>query len=77
MKLPGAGYEMPNYEQNTYEEIPGVSPQTYMQPAYHNENVMENPIKLQNLAEYIEENSQQQGTFKQKFVVSITPPACT
>ena len=65
MKLSDVGYKIPNYETNTYEEIPSVFPQAQVEAFYHNENVMENPARLQDMPEYINEMSRQKGTFKQ------------
>ena len=65
MKLSDVGYEIPNYEANTYEEIPSVFPQAQVEAFYQNKNVMENPTRLQDMPEYINEKSQQKGTFKQ------------
>ena len=76
LRLSDVGNKIPNDEQNTYEEILRVSPHAQVEAFYQNKLDMENPIKLQDLAEYIEENSQQEGTFKQKFVVSTIPHTC-
>ena len=72
-----AGYESPNretgnFEENAYEEIPVVSPQAHTAPICQNKQAMHYPIKLRDLAAYIDEKLQQKDTFNQEFVVSFS-----
>ena len=76
MSLFDAGYEIPhtedeNFESHTYEEIDYVLAPAHKEPVYQNKSITENPIKLVELASYINETSQQDESFKHEFDVSI------
>ena len=75
MRFFNVGYEIPHAEENvephTYEEVDYVLAAAHKEPVYQNKSIMENPIKLHELASYIDEVSKRDDSLKQEFDVSI------